>query len=216
MYVVAKRHIKDVLRRLSGEEIPQLSVDTACIGLTGVTLDDDFVPFDSSLPELPHALERFLDIALDPKELFEECISRDEYVRAERLIALHHFDESFIDRVDRARRSRRKELTESLSELQVRIEDAVLLDQLDPRGEGLKDGSVARLDRSSLLAKINDGLSKLSTGGVELSASIPPRRRHHQRCQGSGQSIDSESARRSREGGGTSFQGTFRKSPGPR
>ena len=168
----ATLQLASLLRRLNGEQSQCMSVDEACIDLSGVMLDDDMLPFDQSLPAVCGALHHFLSEPADVGAVFDECLVRDEFVRATIMIDRHGLTEPFRERLDRRRRERRRFLRDNLSELQIKIEDAFLLDQLGDRQTGSSTSEASQDERSDLLAAVNDGQQKLRTSGRVLDKNI--------------------------------------------
>ena len=149
-----------------------MGVATACIDLLDTPLDNDMVPLDEYLRNLVDAMNRLVNGKILPRDVFLECLERDEFARAELLIERHDLGNDDAVRLKVRRDSRRKELEQTLSELEMKVEDAFLLGELSEPSDQPADGNTHLLTRSDLSSRISEGGAKLQTGDTELNVNI--------------------------------------------
>ena len=170
--IAANFRLADLERQLNGGKRSSPSIDEACIDLPNMPLDEDMVPLEDHLPRLAEAIHRVEAEGINPRDVFVECLKRDEFERAELLIRRHDLGDAEIKRTERRRDGRRQELMHSLSNLQIEVEDAFLLGQLSSPGDQPGDDDREPLARSNLLSLVNEGMSKLEVGSVGLNGNI--------------------------------------------
>ena len=161
-----------LLERLSNPAPRSSGIDQACISLPGVVLDDDMAPQQNSLASLPASISALLRDASDPADVFAECVDRDEYVRANRIVVAHRLGETFHELSLQRLRVRKRQLSELLWGLQIRIEDAFLLDHLESEISEPSSVPSSRLDRTGLLGEVDHGLKRLNDADIEFGANI--------------------------------------------
>ena len=170
--VAVKHRITELENRLRGEDSPVMGVATACIDLPSVRLDDDMVPLDEDIQSLANAMGRLVKDKVPPQDVFQECLERDELVRAERLLERHDLGNGAAERLKEHRDKRRKRLEEVLEELRIKVEDAFLLGELSEPSDQPANGNTHLLTRSDLSSRISEGGAKLQTGDTELNVNI--------------------------------------------
>ncbi len=169
--VAARQRIAELENSLRGEDSPIIDVATACIDLPSIRLDDEMAPLVEELPNLVDAMNRLVNGKALPRDVFQECLERDELVRAERLLERQDLGNA-AERLKEYRDKRRKQLEKILTELRMKVEDAFLLGELSDPSNQPAGGNVHLLTRSDLLSRIGEAESKLETGDTDLNANI--------------------------------------------
>ena len=170
--VAARQRIAELENRLRGENSPVMDVATACIDLPSIRLDDEMVPLAEELPNLVDAMNRLVNGKALPRDVFQECLERDELVRAERLLERQDLGNDAAERLKEYRDKRRKQLGKILTELRMKAEDAFLLGELSDPSNQPAGGNVHLLTRSDLLSRIGEAESRLETGDADLNVNI--------------------------------------------
>ena len=156
--VAVKHRITELEKRLhDGESSPAIGVATACIDLPDTPLDNDMVPLDGYLRNLADAMNRLVNGKIMPRDIFLECLERDEFVRAELLLERYDLGNDAAVRLKAYRDGRRKQLDQALSELQMKVEDAFLLGELSEPSAQSTGGNAHLLTRSDLSSRISEG-----------------------------------------------------------
>ena len=172
--ISAKLQIAELERCLTvigeGSQVP--SIDQACIELPGIRLDDDMVPLDDDRPGLANAIYRLVTGGVPIEDICAVCLDRDEFARAELLIKRYGLGEAASKRLEKRRNERHRQLEESLFALQIKVEDAFLLGQLNEASSPPTADDLHTLARSTLLSLVDEGISKLKAGGPELNINI--------------------------------------------
>ncbi len=171
--VAVKHRITELEKRLRDEESsPAMGVATACIDLPDTPLDNDMVPLDGYLRDLADAMSRLVNGKVTPRDVFLECLKRDEFVRAELLLERHNLSNDDAVHLKVCIDSRRKQLEQALLKLRMKVEDAFLLGELSEPNDQSTGGNAYLLTRSDLSSRISEGESKLQTGETELNVNI--------------------------------------------
>lgn len=169
----AELQIAELEGRLAGKHQQVPRIDKVCIEFPGICLDDDMIPLDDELPSLPNAIDRLLNQNVNIRDVFDECLERNEFVRAELLIERSpDLGKEDTERLNKQRDRKRRELEKKFDELQMKVEDAFLLGQLNAIVHPVTEDQLNPLTRSALLSLINEGMCKLKTGGTELSVNV--------------------------------------------
>ena len=146
--------------QLRGQPIkarPALSGDLLL--LSNLPLEDDLEPADAHLDKLKRTI---LDAELsepEPRAIFEECLDRQEYRRARKILELQELGVQAHQDYRKAVKDERSNLEDALNKVEIEIEDAFLLGQLreDTEGAGAADGSNHdALERSHLLSVVRE------------------------------------------------------------
>ena len=165
---VAKRRISDLLDALDGKDVATAGIAYACIDLPGILLDGEMVPVEESYGNFFEAIQKLTDGDINPGDVFDECLNRDEFFRASLLIEHHNLGDGNMQRLEQCRVKRRRELRTCIEELQPKVEEAYLLGQF----WNTSGSDVATLDRSDYLSRLNEGLEKLDSNEAELNINI--------------------------------------------
>lgn len=167
--IIASRHrlrdLQSVL--LDGQyEMNEIeNIDKACINLPRTCLHDDMSPVANDLDIFIEAVQQTIDEEYDPSTVFEECLSRDEFLRAGRFIEIHDFGAEAADRLENRREKRRIDLRKNFEKLQSKVDETFHLGQLQAAEQDVRS-------RTHLLSQIDDGVKLLNSKGSELSTNI--------------------------------------------
>ena len=151
---------------LQGQPIetrPALSGDLLL--LPNLPLEDDLEPIDTHLDELRHAILDAEQLDPEPRAIFEECLDRQEYRRARKILELHELGAQAHEDYRQAVRDKRSSLETTLNEVEIEIENAFLLGQLREGAEGGEtddDSNHSTLERSQLLSVVREARDKPS------------------------------------------------------
>ena len=150
------------LQRQPVEARPALSGDLLL--LPDLPLEDDIEPADANLDELRRAILDAEHLEPEPNAIFEECLDRQEYRRARKVLELHELGEQAHEDYRQAVKDKRSSLEATLKEVEIEIEDAFLLGELREGAEDEeadKDSNHGALERSQLLSVVNEARDKL-------------------------------------------------------
>ena len=161
-----KLRIEDLVRILDAKErSPLIGVEDACVDLPDLPLDDDMKPqeIDQLVRVVRH---RATGGPTDPVTIFEQCLARDEFVRADLLVDRHELGDDAHEQLRKRRKIRQDELKHRLDDIQPRVEEAFLLGQL------WNDAQATNEQRTDLLSLVSRALADLDVDDKSLNFTI--------------------------------------------
>ncbi|MDE2915516.1 MAG: hypothetical protein OXL68_21685 [Paracoccaceae bacterium] len=141
------------------------SIGEACLELPGIRLSNDLTPSMDDNKAVVHAMQELRRGSVQPQSLFSECLDRDEFVRARRVLERHELGQDSVTLLLQKRDTRCIELRRRLSDLHSKVEESFLLGQLWSSGEETQA-------RTNLLSLVNVGLAKLGADDVALDTNV--------------------------------------------
>ena len=151
----ALRRIDELLGFLERGETDMTSIADAAMDLPNIRLDDEMSPIEEDA-DLVSAVASLKSGTVDPRDLFAQCLDRDEFVRAKRVVRRHSLGADAEALLERRRDERRRALSGRVDELNSKVEEAFLLGQLWESEDG-----ASPYDRSRLLSLVGDARRKV-------------------------------------------------------
>jgi hypothetical protein len=143
-------------------------IDT-CLLLPGIALDDDLEPQldgDGDNEDFRNALRHLKGASVDLDAIFRECLPRDEFRRARRIITRVSDSQDLQDRLANAEADRIQNLRNEMDQLTGEIENAYLLGELSGTSASSTSPSIDRTDLIGNLQKVRRLLDETDGDGL--------------------------------------------------
>ena len=159
------RVLTDVEAKLQGQPVEaRTALSGDLLLLPNLPLEDDLEPTDAHLYELRRTILHAEQLEPEPNAIFEECLNRQEYHRAHKILELYELGTQAHEDYLQAVKDNHSSLEATLNDVEIEIEDAFMLGELREGAEGAEpdEGSNhGALERSHLLSVVRETQAKL-------------------------------------------------------
>ncbi len=168
--------MQELLSILRGNIVKNTRIDEACINIPGIRLNVDMMPEGNRKSSFIESINLFVDKGFDANKLLNELMENDEFGRAARLIENEELEEEAFVRLSQRLIERKTELSHSLENLKMKIEEAFRLGQLwnsETSSEQVTaDQDLNVRNRTDLLSEVSKGQDTLDSDKLSLSINV--------------------------------------------